>query len=56
MGELFIAWWARETSGHQARDAKHRWAHDRGVDLAMDAIAQVIMNVNHELQSSKPSG
>ncbi|KAK4822646.1 hypothetical protein QYF61_018598 [Mycteria americana] len=41
-GELFIAWWAHDTSGHQGRDATYRWAHDRGVDLTMDAIAQVI--------------
>ncbi|GAB0207437.1 hypothetical protein GRJ2_003209300 [Grus japonensis] len=41
-GELFIARWARDTSGHQGRDATSRWAHDRGVDLTMDAISQVI--------------
>ncbi|KAK4826885.1 hypothetical protein QYF61_012073 [Mycteria americana] len=41
-GELFIAWWAHDTSGHQGRDATYRWAHDRGVDLTMDTIAQVI--------------
>ncbi|KAK4823895.1 LOW QUALITY PROTEIN: hypothetical protein QYF61_007960 [Mycteria americana] len=41
-GELFIAQWAHDTSGHQGRDATYRWARDRGVDLTMDAIAQVI--------------
>ncbi|GAB0206491.1 hypothetical protein GRJ2_003114700 [Grus japonensis] len=41
-GELFIAWWAHDTSGHQGRDATYRWACDRGVDLTMDAISQVI--------------
>ena len=41
-GELFLAPWARDTSGHQGRDATYRWARDRGVDLTMDAIAQVI--------------
>ncbi|GAB0209418.1 hypothetical protein GRJ2_003407500 [Grus japonensis] len=41
-GELFIAWWACDTSGHQGRHATYRWARDRGVDLSMDAISQVI--------------
>ncbi|KAK4806844.1 LOW QUALITY PROTEIN: hypothetical protein QYF61_012565 [Mycteria americana] len=41
-GELFIARWAHDTSGHQGRDATYRWACDRGVDLTMDTIAQVI--------------
>lgn len=41
-GELFVARWAHDTSGHQGRDATYRWARDRGVDLTMDAIAQVI--------------
>ncbi|GAB0208835.1 hypothetical protein GRJ2_003349200 [Grus japonensis] len=41
-GELFVARWAHETSGHLGRDATYRWAHDRGVDLTMDAISQVI--------------
>jgi len=41
-GELFIARWARDILGHQGRDATYRWARDRGVDLTMDAIAQVI--------------
>ncbi|GAB0205808.1 hypothetical protein GRJ2_003046400 [Grus japonensis] len=41
-GELFIARWAHDTSGHQGRDATYRWACDRGVDLSMDAISQVI--------------
>ncbi|KAK4806933.1 hypothetical protein QYF61_027300 [Mycteria americana] len=39
-GELFIARWAHDTSGHQGRDATYRWACDRGVDLTMDTIAQ----------------
>ncbi|GAB0207863.1 hypothetical protein GRJ2_003252000 [Grus japonensis] len=41
-GELFIARWAHDTSGHQGRDATYRWARDRGVDLSMEAISQVI--------------
>ncbi|GAB0209336.1 hypothetical protein GRJ2_003399300 [Grus japonensis] len=41
-GELFIARWAHDTSGHQGRDATYRWARDRGVDLSMDTISQVI--------------
>ncbi|KAK4826892.1 hypothetical protein QYF61_012080 [Mycteria americana] len=41
-GELLIAWWAHDTSGHQGRDATYRWACDRGVDLTMDTIAQII--------------
>ncbi|KAK4830999.1 hypothetical protein QYF61_014570 [Mycteria americana] len=41
-GELFIARWAHDTPGHQGRDATYRWARDRGVDLTMDTIAQVI--------------
>ena len=41
-GELFIAQWAHDTSGHQGRDATYRWACDRGADLTMDTIAQVI--------------
>jgi len=40
--ELFIAWWAHDTSGHQGRDATYRWARNQGVDLTMDTIAQVI--------------
>ncbi|GAB0185445.1 macrophage immunometabolism regulator [Grus japonensis] len=27
-GELFIAHWAHDTSGHQGRNATYRWAHD----------------------------
>jgi len=46
-GELFIAWWANDTSGHQGRDATYRWARDRGVHLTTDTIAQVI----HERES-----
>ena len=41
-GELFIARWAHDTSGHQGRDATYRWARDRGMELTMDTIAQVI--------------
>ena len=40
--ELFLARWARETSGHQGRDATYKCTRDQGVDLTMDAIAQVI--------------
>ncbi|GAB0209282.1 hypothetical protein GRJ2_003393900 [Grus japonensis] len=41
-GEMFIAHWAHDTSGHQGRDVTYRWARDRGVDLSMEAISQVI--------------
>ncbi|KAK4826686.1 hypothetical protein QYF61_010695 [Mycteria americana] len=41
-GELFIAQWAHDTSGHQGRDATYSWARDRGVDLTTDTIAQII--------------
>ncbi|KAK4825921.1 hypothetical protein QYF61_003416 [Mycteria americana] len=50
-GELFIALWAHDTSGHQGRDglaikidglATYRWACNQGVDLTMATIAQVI--------------
>ncbi|KAK4832484.1 hypothetical protein QYF61_023531 [Mycteria americana] len=41
-GELFIVQWAHDASGHQGRDATYRWAHDQGVDLTMDTVAQVI--------------
>ncbi|KAK4826729.1 hypothetical protein QYF61_010982, partial [Mycteria americana] len=41
-GGLLIAQWAHDTSGHQGRDATYGWACDRGVDLTMDTIAQVI--------------
>uniref|UniRef100_A0A8B9VM15 ribonuclease H n=1 Tax=Anas zonorhyncha TaxID=75864 RepID=A0A8B9VM15_9AVES len=40
-GELFVARWAHETSGHLGRDATYRWARDRGVDLTIEAITQV---------------
>ncbi|RMB88695.1 hypothetical protein DUI87_34935 [Hirundo rustica rustica] len=41
-GELFLAQWAHDASGHQGRDATYKWARDRGVDLTMDSISQVI--------------
>ncbi|XP_014116415.1 PREDICTED: uncharacterized protein LOC102105886 [Pseudopodoces humilis] len=41
-GELFLAQWAHNASGHQGRDATYKWARDRGVDLTMDSISQVI--------------
>ncbi|KAF4793359.1 hypothetical protein TURU_112082 [Turdus rufiventris] len=41
-GELFLAQWAHDTSGYQGRDATYRWACDRGVDLTVDTITQVI--------------
>ncbi|RMB92675.1 hypothetical protein DUI87_30984 [Hirundo rustica rustica] len=43
-GELFLARWAHDVSGHQGRDATYRWARDRGVDLTIDNISQVIHN------------
>ncbi|RMC17958.1 hypothetical protein DUI87_04832 [Hirundo rustica rustica] len=41
-GEVFLARWAHDASGHQGRDATYRGARDRGVDLTMDNISQVI--------------
>ncbi|RMC17999.1 hypothetical protein DUI87_04875 [Hirundo rustica rustica] len=41
-GELFLARWAHDASGHQGRDATYKWARNRGVDLTMDSISQVI--------------
>ncbi|RMC21903.1 hypothetical protein DUI87_02774 [Hirundo rustica rustica] len=41
-GELFLARWAHDASGHQGRDATYKWTRDRGVDLTMDSISQVI--------------
>ncbi|RMC06347.1 hypothetical protein DUI87_15779 [Hirundo rustica rustica] len=41
-GELFLARWAHDASGHQGRDATYKWTQDRGVDLTMDSISQVI--------------
>ncbi|RMC21955.1 hypothetical protein DUI87_02826 [Hirundo rustica rustica] len=43
-GEVFLARWAHDASGHQGRDATYQWACDRGVDLTMDNISQVIHN------------
>ncbi|RMB99569.1 hypothetical protein DUI87_23822 [Hirundo rustica rustica] len=43
-GEVFLARWAHDASSHQGRDATYRWARDRGVDLTMDNISQVIHN------------
>ncbi|TRZ13406.1 hypothetical protein HGM15179_013709 [Zosterops borbonicus] len=41
-GELFLARWAHDASGHQDRDPTYKWALDRGVDLTIDSISQVI--------------
>ncbi|GAB0183600.1 hypothetical protein GRJ2_000825300 [Grus japonensis] len=46
-GELFIARWAHDTSGHQGREGTYRWARGRGMDLTMDAISQI----NHECET-----
>ncbi|RMC19015.1 hypothetical protein DUI87_03619 [Hirundo rustica rustica] len=43
-GEVFLACWAHDASGHQGRDATYPWAHDGGVNLTMDNISQVIHN------------
>ncbi|RMB98855.1 hypothetical protein DUI87_24399 [Hirundo rustica rustica] len=40
-GELFLARWAHDVSGHQGRDATYKWAQDQGVDLTLDSISQV---------------
>lgn len=41
-GDLFIAQWAHDASGHLKKDAMYRWTRDRGVDLTIEAIEQVI--------------
>ncbi|TRZ04792.1 hypothetical protein HGM15179_020391 [Zosterops borbonicus] len=41
-GELFLARWTHDASGHQGRDATYKWARDRGVYLTMNSISQVI--------------
>ncbi|KAF4797053.1 hypothetical protein TURU_077953 [Turdus rufiventris] len=41
-GELFLARWAHDASGHQGRDATYKWARDQRVDLTMDSISQDI--------------
>ncbi|RMC19965.1 hypothetical protein DUI87_00810 [Hirundo rustica rustica] len=41
-GELFLARWAHDASGHQGRDATYKWAQDREADLTLDSISQVI--------------
>ncbi|RMB91805.1 hypothetical protein DUI87_31733 [Hirundo rustica rustica] len=43
-GEVFLARGVHDASGHQGRDATYRWVRDRGVDLTMDKISQVIHN------------
>jgi len=40
-GELFVAQWAHETSGHLGGDATSTWARDRGLDLTLEAITEV---------------
>ena len=30
--ELFLAWWAHRTSGHQGRDVTYKWARDQEGD------------------------
>jgi len=40
--ELFISRWVHDTSDHQGRDATYRWARDRGLDLTIDTIAQIV--------------
>ncbi|RMC19098.1 hypothetical protein DUI87_03702 [Hirundo rustica rustica] len=41
-GGLFLARWAHDASSNQGRDATYKWARDRGVDLTIDSIPQVI--------------
>ncbi|KAF4803562.1 hypothetical protein TURU_014995 [Turdus rufiventris] len=41
-GELLLTPWAHDASSHQGRDVKYKLARDRGVDLTMDSISQVI--------------
>lgn len=39
LNDFFSSRWAQNTSGHQSRDARYKWACDQGMDLAMDTIA-----------------
>ncbi|RMB96992.1 hypothetical protein DUI87_26572 [Hirundo rustica rustica] len=56
-GELFLARWAHDASGHQGRDATYKWARGRGVDLTLDSISEVIHDCETcVLPSSRPSG
>ena len=55
-GELSLAWWAHQTSGHQGRDATYRWARDWGVYLTVDAIAQVIHDYETCTAIKQPRG
>ncbi|RMC04311.1 hypothetical protein DUI87_19130 [Hirundo rustica rustica] len=41
-GENFGLTDEEQRAGHQGRDATYKWARDRGVDLTMDSISQVI--------------
>ena len=47
--ELFLAWWAHETLGHQGRDATCKWARDRGVDLLWMLLHKLFMTVKHAI-------
>ena len=55
-GEQFMARWAHDSSGPQGRDGTYRWARDRGVDLTMDAIAQVIHECETCAAIKQPNG
>jgi len=48
-GVLFLAHWACEVSRHLGGDATYRWAHDRGMELTMEAIMETHINVKHVL-------
>uniref|UniRef100_A0A8C0UPU2 Uncharacterized protein n=1 Tax=Cyanistes caeruleus TaxID=156563 RepID=A0A8C0UPU2_CYACU len=41
-GELFLARWAHDASGHQGKDVTCKQAQDQRLDLTMDSISQVI--------------
>lgn len=47
-GEPYVGQRAYGSLGHLGRDATYRWACDRGVDLTMEAVMQVI----HECETS----
>jgi len=55
-GELFITQWTHDTSGHHGRDATYRWARDRGVDLTVGTITQVIHECETCAAIKKASG
>ncbi|RMB99715.1 hypothetical protein DUI87_23717 [Hirundo rustica rustica] len=50
-GELFLAQWAHDASGHQGRDATFKRAREQGVDLTMDSISQTCAVIKQAKQT-----